>query len=201
LNIKAFGFLWKAVQVHQNALKGCHAIDPCGQGGHRQSPSRGYLTHAPIVYPLSAFPSSHSMARDNANPCHLLATLDDQHDDTIAFMQFSPCGEYLVTGGDDLRMKVFDCANNFENILSVSSTSPASTICWDPNMPKSFFVGYSTGAVVSHTFGNDQDEWAAEILLFNGRCRVVALAWDNMLAVATERNVFLINNIKASESV
>lgn len=60
-------------------------------------------------------------------------------------------------------------------------------------------MGYSSGAVVSHTFGNDQEDWAAEILLFNGRCRVMSLAWDNVLAVATERNVFLINDIKASK--
>ena len=140
-----------------------------------------------------------SMAYDNANPYRLLATLDGQHDDTIACMQFSLCGEYLVTGADDLRMNVFDCGNNFKNILSISSTSPASAICWDPNKPRSCFVGYSSGAVVSHTFGNDQEEWAAEILLFNGRCRIVALAWDSVLAIATERNVFLVNDVKASE--
>lgn len=148
--------------------------------------------------PLSLF-----MACNNANGYRLLASLDRQHDDTIACMQFSPCGEYLVTGGDDLRMNVFECANNFKNILSISSTSPASTICWDPTKPKSCLVGYSSGAMVSHTFGNCQEEWAAEILSFNGRCRVVALAWDNVLAVATERNVFVINHInhiKASES-
>ena len=139
------------------------------------------------------------MAERNANPYTLLATLDDQHDDTIACMQFSPCGQYLVTGGDDLRMNVFDSTNVFRNILSISSTSPASTICWDPTKPKSCFVGYSSGAVVSHTFGNNSEEWAAEILLFNGRCRVVDLAWDRMLAVATERNVCLIRDIKASE--
>lgn len=139
------------------------------------------------------------MAYDNANPYRLLATLDGQHDDTIACMQFSPCGEYLVTGADDLRMNVFDCGNNFKNILSISSTSPASAICWDPNKPRSCFVGYSSGAVVSHTFGNDQEEWAAEILLFNGRCRIVALGWDSVLAIATERNVFLVNDVKASE--
>ncbi|KAF9790748.1 WD40-repeat-containing domain protein [Thelephora terrestris] len=138
------------------------------------------------------------MAHDNSNPYRLLVTLNGQHTDTITCMQFSPCGEYLVTGADDLRMNVFDCADNFKNILSISSTSPASAICWDPEKPRSCFVGYSSGAVVSHTFGKDQEEWAAEILLFNGRCRVVALAWDSMLAVATERNVFLINDIKAS---
>jgi WD40 repeat protein len=139
------------------------------------------------------------MAERIANPYNLLATLNGQHDDTIACMQFSPCGQYLVTGGDDLRMNIFDCANKFRNILSISSTSPASAICWDPTKPKSCFVGYGSGAVVSHTFGNDSEEWAAEISLFNGRCRVVALAWDKALAVATERNVCLIKDIKASE--
>lgn len=139
------------------------------------------------------------MAEHNVNPYSLLATLSGQHNDTIACMQFSPCGEYLVTGGDDLRMNVFDCAGRFRNILNISSTSPASAICWDPTKPKSCFVGYSSGAVVSHTFGNDSEEWAAEILLFNGRCRVVALAWDKVLAVATEKNVCLVREIKASE--
>ena len=65
-----------------------------------------------------------SMVHDNANSYRLLVTLSDQHDDTIACMQFSPCGEYLVTGADDLQMNVFDCGNNFKNILSISSTSP-----------------------------------------------------------------------------
>lgn len=140
------------------------------------------------------------MAYNNTHTYRLLATLNGQHSDTVTCIQFSPCGEYLITGGDDLRMNVFDCSNNFKNILSVDSTSPASAICWNPNKPKSCFVGYSGGAVVSHTFGNDLEEWAAEILLFNGRCRVIALAWDKMLAVATERNVFLIKDIKASMS-
>jgi WD40 repeat protein len=140
------------------------------------------------------------MACDNANSYRLLATLNGQHNDTITCMRFSPCGEYLVTGADDLRMNIFDCADNFRRILSISSTSPASAICWDPDKPKSCFVGYSSGAVVSHAFGNNQEEWAAEILLFNGRCRVVALAWGNLLAVTTERNVFLINDMKASKS-
>jgi WD40 repeat protein len=140
-----------------------------------------------------------SMAERNSSSYDLLTTLDGQHDDTIACMQFSPCGEYLVTGGDDLRMNVFDCTNKFTNILSIRSTSPPSAVCWDPTKPKSCFVGYSSGAVVSHTFGNDSEEWAAEILLFNGRCRVVALAWDKVLAVATERSVCLIKDIKASE--
>ena len=139
------------------------------------------------------------MTKHSANSYKLLATLSGQHDDTIACMQFSPCGEHLVTGGDDLRMNVFDCTSKFRNILSISSTSPASAICWDPTKPKSCFVGYSGGAVVSHTFGNNSEEWAAEILLFNGRCRVVALAWDKALAIATERNVCLIKDIKAGE--
>ena len=139
------------------------------------------------------------MTERKANSYSLQATLSSQHDDTIACMQFSPCGKYLVTGGDDLRMNVFDCTSKFGNILSISSTSPASAICWDPTKPKSCFVGYSSGAVVSHTFGNDSKEWAAEILLFNGRCRVVDLAWDKTLAVATERNVCLIKDIRASE--
>lgn len=130
----------------------------------------------------------------------LLATLNGQHNDTIACMQFSPCGEYLVTGGDDLRMNVFHCTDNFKNILSIDSTSPASAICWNPTTPKSCFVGYSGGAIVSHTFGNYQEDWAGEILLFNGRCRVVSLAWDNLLAIATERNVFLIDVTKTGES-
>lgn len=163
----------------------------------------GYLIHSiarllPIHFPPLL--PSHSMAH-NTNSYRLLVTLRGQHGDTIACIQFSPCGGYLVTGGDDLRMNVFDCANNFRNILSISSTSAASAICWNPDKPRSCFVGYSSGAIVSHTFGSDQEEWAAEILLFNGHCRVVALAWDKILAVATERNVFLINDIKAGESV
>ena len=137
--------------------------------------------------------------RHNTNSYELLATLSGQHDDTIACIQFSPCGGYLVTGGDDLRMNVFDCTNRFRNILSIRSTSPASAICWDPTKPKSCFVGYSSGAVVSHTFGDDSEEWAAEILLFNGRCRVVALALDKTLAVATERNVSLIRDVRTGE--
>ena len=134
----------------------------------------------------------------SAKPYHLLATLEGQHSDTVACMQFSPCGGYLVTGGDDLKMNVFDCTNKFKNILSITSTSSPSAICWNPTKSKSCFVGYSTGAVVSHTFGKDSEEWAANILLFNGLCRVVALAWGKTLAIATERNVCLIKDIKAS---
>ena len=37
-------------------------------------------------------------------------------------------------------------------------------------------------------------------LWFNGHCHVVSLAWDNMPAIATKRNVFLISDAKASES-
>ena len=137
------------------------------------------------------------MAHNSTKPYR---TLSGQHNDTITCMQFSPCGKYLVTCSDDLRMNIFDCVNDFENILNINSTSPASAICWDPSKTKSFFVGYSTGEIVSHTFGNGQEDWVAEILLFNGRCRIVAMAWDSMLAVATQRNVFLINDIKAGES-
>lgn len=174
-------------------------INEVFQGGLRHMAT--LIAYLLVAQPPPPPPPPPSMAYDNANSYRLLVTLNGQHDDTITCMQFSPCGEYLVTGADDLRMNVFDCANNFKNILSISSTSPASAICWDPDRPKTCFMGYSSGAVVSHTFGSGQEEWAAEILLFNGRCRVVALAWDNMLAVATERNVFLINDIKAGESV
>jgi WD40 repeat protein len=139
------------------------------------------------------------MPEPNTNSYNLLATLEGRHKDTIACMQFSPCGAYLVTCGDDLRMNIFDCANEFKNILEIDSTAPPSAICWNPIKPKSFFVGYSVGAVACHKFGDIPEEWASQILVFNGHCRVVALAWDKKLAVATERNVHLIKDIDASE--
>ena len=139
------------------------------------------------------------MPEPSTNSYSLLATLEGQHTDTVSCMQFSPCGRYLVTGGDDLRMNVFDCTNEFENILSVTSTASPSAICWNPTKSKCCFVGYSAGAVVYHTFGKDSNEWTATILTFKGFSRIVSLAWGATLAVATERNVCLIKDIKPSE--
>lgn len=154
-----------------------------------QSLNHVYLI--PYLYRLSPFMSAHS---SHQRSYRLVKALGDFHHDTINFLSFSPCGRFLASGGDDDYMCIYDCSDprNCELSLKIKANSPPSAICWNPTAPISVFVGYGNGAIVKHGVDKEGGGWLPGVLLQNNSDRVVSLAWDQILAVATQSTVYLL---------
>lgn len=141
-------------------------------------------------------PDMDTLASPNdQSPYKLVKSLGGFHHDTINFLSFSPCGRYLVSGGDDNYMAIFDCSDprRCEVTMRVKANSPPSAACWDPTTPISAFVGYGNGGIVRHRIGDKEEGWVPGVLMQNGCDRVVSLAWDAALAVATQSNVYIVD--------
>ena len=125
----------------------------------------------------------------------LAKALGNSHSDTINFLSFSPCGRFLASGGDDNYMCVYDCSDprRCEVALRIKANSQPSAICWNTSLPISVFVGYGNGGVVKHSICYEEGRWLPGVLLQNGSDRVVSLAWDRILAVATQSAVYIVD--------
>ena len=135
-------------------------------------------------------------AHSSKNPSYKLAkALGSSHHDTINFLSFSPCGRFLASGGDDNYMCIYDCSDprQCEISLRVKANSQPSAICWHPSTPPSVFIGYGNGGVVKHSINHEEGGWLPGVLLQNGSDRVVSLAWDGILAVATQSTVYIVD--------
>lgn len=129
------------------------------------------------------------------HPYKLAKSLGNCHHDTINFLSFSPCGRFLASGGDDDYMCIYDCSDprHCEVSLRVKANAQPSAVCWNPTTPVSVFVGYGNGGVVKHCIKHDEGGWLPGVLLHNGSDRVVSLAWDRILAVATQSTVYIVD--------
>lgn len=137
---------------------------------------------------MSAHPSDKSSYK-------LAKSLGSSHHDTINFLSFSPCGRFLASGGDDNYMCIYDCSDprQCEVSLRVKANSQPSAICWNPSTPVSVFIGYGNGGVVKHCINHEEGRWLPGVLLQNGSDRVVSLAWDGILVVATQSTVYIVD--------
>jgi len=137
---------------------------------------------------MSAHPS-------NTPHYKLAKALGNSHHDTINFLSFSPCGRFLASGGDDDYMCIYDCSDprHCEVSLRVKANSQPSAVCWNPTAPISVFVGYGNGGVVKHCISHEEGGWLPGVLLHNGSDRVISLAWDRILAVATQSTVYIVD--------
>ena len=92
-------------------------------------------------------------------------------------------------------MTILDCSDprRCEVALRVKANSPPSAVCWDPAAPTSAFVGYGNGGIVRHRADNKEEGWVPGVIMQNGCDRVVSLAWDAALAVATQSNVYIVD--------
>ena len=164
----------------------------CNRGRNEASGSTSSTTSTAYTTP----PDMATLASPNGQSSYrLVQSLKGSHHDTINFLSFSPCGRYLVSGGDDNYMVIFDCSDprRCEVTMRVKANSPPSAACWDPTSPISAFVGYGNGGIVRHRIGNKEEGWVPGVLMQNGCGRVVSLAWDAALAVATQSNVYIVD--------
>ena len=131
----------------------------------------------------------------NKYPYKLAKALGNPHRDTINFLSFSPCGRFLASGGDDDYMCIYDCSDprHCEVSLRIKANSPPSAICWNPTTPISVFVGYGNGGVVQHCIDKEEGGWLPGVLLQNGPDRIVSLASDQILVVATQSTVYFVD--------
>lgn len=148
-------------------------------------------SHSLSLYSLATLMS----ARPDDTHHYKLAKSLAYHHDTINFLSFSPCGRFLASGGDDDYMCIYDCSDprRCELSLRVKANSQPSAICWDPATPISVFIGYGNGGVVKHCIGYEGEAWLPGVILQNSSDRVVSLAWDRNLAVATQSTVYIVN--------
>lgn len=157
---------------------------------------REWLNHfhhiPPSLYqPLTPMPTHPS----DKHTYKLAKALGSSHHDTVNFLSFSPCGRFLASGGDDDYMCVYDCSDprRCEVSLRIKANSQPSAICWNPTTPISVFVGYGNGGVVQHCISKDRGGWLPGVLLQNGPDRIVSLACDQILVVATRSTVYIVD--------
>lgn len=78
------------------------------------------------------------------------------HTDSVRVLRFSPCGDYLATGGDDGLILVFS-TYSWKMIAKVVNVSPVTALLWHSAFPKTLMCGFHSGAVV--TICLDSGDW------------------------------------------
>lgn len=78
-----------------------------------------------------------------------LHTIKDCHQDSVNFLSFSPDGRFLVSGGDDQCLFLFDYQEGQDITKTISSSEVTSGLWIEIGGKQMLLVGYANGDVQS----------------------------------------------------